>query len=57
MVAPQPVMMQQPMHQPRVMMVQVPNGSEPGQVMRVQAPTGTIVEVSLHNIHLFILSH
>lgn len=39
--------MQQPMvqQQPRVMMVQVPSGAEPGQVMRVQAPTGTLVEV------------
>ncbi len=42
-----PVMQQPLVQQPRVMMVQVPSGAEPGQVMRVQAPTGTLVEVRL----------
>ena len=29
------------------MSVTVPNGAEPGQVLRVQAPNGTIVQVTI----------
>lgn len=53
MMVQQPMVIQQ--QQPRVMMVQVPNGAEPGQVMRAQAPNGTIVEVSFKTTSISIM--